>query len=278
MQPEGAERKGNLIIKMEGPGAELQQHQIAGGGGPIQVLQLNQALQDPTNQQLLLQSLQQQLNAPGGQPVQVVPISSLSTAGQGLVMPTQTIQQTTTTQPQMLQFTLDGGQTFLYQPVQLPTAEATQNFNINGNIVQIPSNQVATASGTASGPVVMLATGPDQNGIANVQNQATFATSTVPTVQGTVTSTPTGTATTPVISEVTSAAAVESEEEPLYVNAKQYKRILKRRQARAKLEAQGKIPKERPKYLHESRHRHAMNRVRGDGGRFHTHGSKEEME
>lgn len=34
-------------------------------------------------------------------------------------------------------------------------------------------------------------------------------------------------------------------EEPLYVNAKQYHRILKRRQARAKLEALGRIPKER---------------------------------
>lgn len=60
------------------------------------------------------------------------------------------------------------------------------------------------------------------------------------------------------------------EKEYILVNSKQYFRILRRREKRKVLMELMQIDpfdKDR-KYLHESRHKHAMNRERGKGGRF----------
>ncbi|CAB3408862.1 unnamed protein product [Caenorhabditis bovis] len=55
----------------------------------------------------------------------------------------------------------------------------------------------------------------------------------------------------------------------VYVNPRQYYRIVQRRRAKEKLIREGRLPPNRQKYLHESRHIHATNRNRGVNGRFH---------
>lgn len=66
------------------------------------------------------------------------------------------------------------------------------------------------------------------------------------------------------------------DEEYIYVNSKQYFRILRRREKREKLKTLFENnEKNNKKYHHESRHKHAMNRKRGKGGRFLSKNEKE---
>lgn len=210
------------------------------------------------------------------QGLQFLPLSALQgAAGQQIV-----IQQPQ--QAQILQ--TSDGQTLIYQPVQLDgqgnLIQQTQPtvLNIGGNFVQLAGQQqqsanatVASQAGTGVSSTVTASTAATNSTAANAQIQQINVPQAVGVNGSNIVMMVPGAGGISQIQRIPLPNAELLEEEPLYVNAKQYHRILKRRQARAKLEAEGRIPKERRvRYLHESRHRHAMNRIRGEGGRFNA--------
>lgn len=191
-------------------------------------------------QQIMVQTVPQIQGQPGSG-MQQIQFINVGLPGQPQQM--IQIQQPQTSQPQLIQ-TPDGQ--LMFQQMAVDGGSGTQLFQTaNGQIIQV---QAPPSSGAAATQTALNLTGGGSGIVMVLPGGATG----VPTMQRL----PIG------------AAPEVQEEEPLYVNAKQYHRILKRRQARAKLEADGRIPKQRRKYLHESRHKHAMNRVRGEGGRF----------
>lgn len=215
---------------------QQQQPQIALATNASNILQVSSPAVSLSNPIQLSGTPQLLMQTISNTALHTMPANNIIVPSQSLVL------QQPTNAPQTLLQTSDG-QTIFYPQLTAGDANtlmpSTQLIQLASNSIISNGQQLTTAPTANAGAGNFLVMVNNPNGMPSIQRC-------------------------PVVTQP------EAEEEPLYVNAKQYNRIIKRRLARAKLEQQGRIPKERRKYLHESRHRHAMNRARGEGGRFHS--------
>jgi len=196
---------------------QQQQQNQQNSGTSIQVM--------PTvlgnGQQIFLQSLSQTLGAGNGQQqsIQVLPIQAIGQGGATTLI----VQPQVQAQPQIVQ--LADGQTFIYQPM-IPETAQPQIVNINGNFYQIPAQQpTQTTASIQSSPATNPQNQPTQQVVMmtstqNIPTNKPEPQNPVSVPLNNITINPSADPSPPPSTSTASPVpTVESEEEPLYVNA-----------------------------------------------------------